>query len=352
VVVVPTMIALLYFELIAHDIYISESQFVVRNPNRQAIGGIGSLLQGTGLSPGNDDIYSVQDFILSRDALERIEQQLQLRSSFAPHDVDLINRFPGLDGDRSFEALLRFYRRHVVDTDLDSTSSILTLTVRAPTADEAYRINESLLTMSEEFVNRLNARAREDLTKSAVADVAAAEADAKAAIQAVSSYRNATSVFDPDKQSGLQLEQIGKLQQELIATRSLIADVISVAARNPQIPVLQHRASVLQAAIDEETAKVAGGEHSLSSKSVDYEGVMLERGFADKRLDTVLMSLQEARADLLKQQFYLERVEQPNKPDVAIEPQRIRAVVATFLVALIIWGVLSLLLTAVKEHAE
>jgi capsular polysaccharide transport system permease protein len=351
VVIVPTALAGIYFGLIAHAVYLSESQFVVRHSSRQAASGIGSLLQGTGLTPGSDDVYSVQSFILSRDALAKLEQQLQLRKSFATRDPDLIRRFPALNGDQSFEALLLFYRRHVVDIDLDSTSSILTLTVRAFTADQAYRINEALLAMSEEFVNRLNEREREDLTKSAAADVAAAEQEAKTAIQAVSSYRNATSIFDPAKQSDLELEQIGKLQEELIATRSSIADVHSVAARSPQIPVLEKRAGMLQAAIDTETAQITGDQHSLSSKSVDYEGVMLERDFADKRLDLVLMSLQEARADLLKQQFYLERIAQPNRPDVAIEPRRARDILATFMMTLIVWGVLSLLLSAVKEHA-
>jgi capsular polysaccharide transport system permease protein len=302
------------------------------------------------LSPGNDDVYSVQNFISSRDAVEKL--QLQLRTSFAPRDLDFIDRFPALDGDRSFEGLLRYYRRHVVDTDLDSTSSILTLTARALSAEDAYRINEKLLEMSEDFVNRMNMRARDDLMQSAVTDVATAEREAKVAIQAVSTYRNAKLVFDPEKQSGLQLEQIGKLQEQLIATQNEIADVNAVAVQNPQIPVLRNRAAVLQAAIGAETAKVAGDQHSLSSKSVDYEGVMLERDFAGKRLELALASLQQAREDVLKQQFYLERVAQPNKPDVAIEPRRIRNVAATLMMALIAWGVLSLLVTAVKEHAE
>ena len=125
-----------------------------------------------------------------------------------------------------------------------------------------------------------------------------------------------------------------------------------MAGRNPQIPVLQNRTDVLQGAIDAETAKVAGDNQSLSTKSADYDGVMLERDFAAKRLELALMSLQTAREDALKQQLYLERIAQPNKPDVAIEPKRVRNIVATFVLGLIGWGILSLLLAAVKEHAE
>jgi capsular polysaccharide transport system permease protein len=108
----------------------------------------------------------------------------------------------------------------------------------------------------------------------------------------------------------------------------------------------------LQDAIDAETAKVAGGERSLSSKSADYESVELQREYADKRLEIALTSLQEARENAMKQQLYVEGIARPNRPDIAIEPKRARDVAATFLLCLVIWGVLSLFITAVKEHAE
>jgi capsular polysaccharide transport system permease protein len=352
VVVIPTALAILYFGLIAHDVYVSESHFVVRSQQRQITSGIGSMLQGTGFSQGNEEIYSVQDYLSSRDALRRLDERLHVKQAFSKRDVDWLNRFAGITGDDSFEALLRYYRNRVVTTDLDTTSSILTLTVRAFGADEAYRINESLLEMSEEFVNRLNERAREDLMRFTAADVDKAERAVKAAVTAVSNFRNEKSVFDPEKQSGLQLQQVGKLQEELIATRKQIAGLQTVADNSPQLPSLRNSAEVLQAQIDSETAKVAGDRHSLSSKSAEYEGVVLERDFAAKRLEIALASLGQARENALKQQLYLERIEQPGKPDVAVEPRRLRSMAATLLLSLIVWGVVSLMVSAVKEHAD
>jgi capsular polysaccharide transport system permease protein len=351
-VIVPTGVAGLYYGLIAQDVYVSESQFVIRAQERQAAAGLGSLLQGTGLSQGNDNIYSVQSFLLSRDALQKLEDQFHLKRSFGRRDADRLSRFAALNGDDSFEALLKYYRKHIVVTDLDTTSSILTLTVRAFSADEAHQINEALLAMSEDFVNSLNERARQDLLRFASADVDTAEKSTRAAVLALSNYRNRTSVFDPEKQSGMQVEQIGKLHAERIATQKTIADVRSVAKDNPQIAVLENRVKVLQAQINAETGKVAGDQHSLSSQSADYEGAVLEREFAAKRLEIALGSLGQARASAVKQQVYLERIEQPNKPDIAVEPRRLRNVAASLLLSLIVWGVLSLLVASVKEHAD
>jgi len=351
-VVVPTVFALVYFGLVAHDVYISESHFVVRDQWHPAAAGLGALLPDSGFSAANNEIYSVQDFLGSRDALEVLERRLHLKQSFSRREVDWFSRFPGLDRDQSFEALLRYYRKRVVDTDLDTSSSILTLTVRAFTAADAYRINETLLQMSEQFVNRLNERARADLMKFATADVDEAERSSKAAVLAVSKYRNSEALFDPERQSGLQLEQIGRLEETLTATRQQIANVQAVAADNPQLSTLQHAARTLQSTIDVKTAEVAGGRHSLSSASAAYAGVDLERDFAAKRLEIALSSLQQARENAMKQQLYLERIAEPKQPDVAIEPKRLRDIGATLLFSLIIWGVVSLLATAVKEHSD
>jgi capsular polysaccharide transport system permease protein len=351
-VLVPTIAATLYYGFVAHDVFLSESHFVVRNQQHQSVGGIGNLLQGAGLSQGHDEAYSVQDFLSSRDALEILQTKFQLKNSFGQRAVDRISRFAGLSGDDSFEALLRYYRKHVVETDFDSISSIMTLTVRAFDATEAYRINEALLEMSEDFVNRLNERARADLMRFSAADVGEAEQEAKRAVLAVSGYRNDKAVFDPEKQSQLQLAQIGKLQEELIATRNHVADVRAVASENPQLPVLRNRIRVLQSAIDTETGKVAGDQQSLSSKSAEYEGVALTQEFAAKRLELALDSLQQARENAMKQQLYLERISQPNEPDEAVEPKRMRSIVATFLLGLVLWGIASLITTAIKEHAQ
>ena len=41
---------------------------------------------------------------------------------------------------------------------------------------------------------------------------------------------------------------------------------------------------------------------------------------------------------------------QANLPDQPLEPRRLRTVAATLLIGLLMWGVLSLLLAAVREH--
>jgi len=348
-VVVPTLLAILYFGLIASDVYISESRFIIRSPQQQTITSLGAILQGAGLTRSQDDTYTVHDFILSRDALRKLDTQLKLSQSYG--EGDFLSRFPELDMDNSFEALHRYYQKQV-SVQLDTLSSISTLRVRAFNADEAHRINQMLLDMGEALINQLNERSRQDMIRYAQAEVDVAEENARAAALAVSRYRSEKTVFDPEKQSALQLQQVSRLQDELIAAKSQLAQVRSLAPKNPQVSVLQRRVGILEAEIQKETAKVAGGERSLSSKAAEYERLALNRAFADKQPATALASLEQARNEAQRKQLYLDRIVEPGRPDVAVEPRRLRNVAATLALGLVAWGVLSLLIAGVKEHQD
>ena len=350
-VVVPTVLAGIYFGLIASDVYVSESRFVVRSPDKQMGSGLGALLKGAGFSRAQDDSYTVHDYVLSRDALKEINDKLGVGKAFSSSQVDLFSRFGGLDFDLSFEALHRYYQKKV-EMLQDSASSISTLTVRAYTAQDAVGINQKLLELSEALVNRMNERGRQDLIRSAALEVSNAETKAKAAGLALSAYRTAKGVVDPERQATAQLQQVAKLQDELIATKTQLAQLKAFTPQNPQIPAMQLRAKTLQGEMDIETGKVTGDGRSLSNKAADYQRLALEREFADKQLGSAMASLELARNEAQRKQVYIERIVQPSLPDLAMEPRRLRSILATFVLGLVAWGILSMLLAGVREHQD
>ena len=159
-------------------------------------------------------------------------------------------------------------------------------------------------------------------------------------------------MIDPERQSTLQFQQIAKLQDELLATQAQLKQLQTFAKNNPQIPSLQLRVKNLRQEIAAETDRVAGGDRSLAKKAAEYQRLALEREFADKQLGSTLASLEQARNEAQRKQLYLERIVQPSKPDMAMEPRRIRNIIATLLLGLIFWGILSILVAGVKEHAD
>jgi len=351
-VVLPTLLSAFYFGFIGSDIYISESSFVIRGPERQTSNPLGMILKGAGFSRSQDDGYAVQDFILSRDALRALNERLGLRNTFASKDVDIFSRFPGFEWwDDSFEALHKYYQKHV-EVQLDNVSSVVTLTTRAFTNEDSFRMNQQLLEMSEALVNQLNERGQQDLIRFAAHEVAEAETKAKAAALILAQYRNEQGIIDPERQSVIPLQQIAKIQDELIATKIQLAQLQLLAKDNPQIPALKKRAQFLEAEIETESMRVAGGDRSLASKAAGFQRLALEKEFADKQFTIALASLEQARNEAQRKQLYLERIGQPSKPDMAMEPRRLRGVAATFILGLIAYGVITILLAGIREHQD
>ena len=351
-VVIPTFLAVIYFGFIASDIYISESRFIVRSPDKQSASPFSALLKGTGFSASQDDAYTVQDYILSRDALTSLNENLNFKNAFSSSKVDIFSRFSGITfWDKSFEALYLYYQNQV-EIELDADSSITTLTVKSYTAEDAYHINEQLIQMSEALVNKLNEVAKTDMISFATEEVNIAEKKAKAAALALSSYRNQKGVVDPEMQTSVELEQVVNLQNELITAQAKLAQLQAFAKDNPQIPSLQLQIKGLETEIATQTKQVVGGDQSLAKKAAQYQRLALDREFADKQLASTLASLEIARNDAQRKQLYLERIVQPNLPDKAMQPKRLRAIITAFVLGMIVWGVLAMLIAGVREHQD
>lgn len=350
-VAIPTTAAILYYGLIASDVYVSESRFVVRSPQKQTQTNIvGALLQGTGFARAQDDTYPVIDYIQSRDALRELNARNYIVREYSDHG-DLISRFGGW-GDNSFEDLWEYYGKRIASVDFDSTSAITKLQVRAFTAKDAATINERLLEMSERLVNRMNRRAATDTVAFAEHEVDLATARAKDAAAALARYRKTYTVFDPDKQSALQLQQATTLQTQMLAAQTQLAQLEAIAPKNPQIAVLKTSIANLQQQIEAATTGVAGGKNSLADKAAVYARMQLDSQFADKQLASAMGALENARAEAQRKQLYLERLIEPNTPDIAIEPKRLKGIFEVFALGMIAWGILTLLIAGVREHND
>jgi BexC/CtrB/KpsE family polysaccharide export inner-membrane protein len=350
-VIIPGLVAILYYGLFASDVYISESKFVVRSPDKPAATGVGILLKTAGFSNANDELYAAHEFIKSRDALRDINSDGRFARSYSAPTISVFDRFAPMGYGTTFEDLFKYYNKKTTLV-FDSSTSMTTLSVRAYNADDAKHFNERLLELAERTVNRLNARGREDLVNQAQSEVDNAQVAARQAAAMLARYRNRAGVVDPEKQAAFQLQMVSKLQDELIANRTQLAELRKYAPQNPQVASLRARIDSLRDQIDSETGKVAGNNRSLSSAIEQYQVLSLNSQYADKRVGAALASLQESQSEARRKQAYVERVVQPNLPDRPLEPKRLNSILVTFILGFVAWGILSMLLAGVREHKD
>lgn len=351
-VILPTLLAALYYGLIASDVFISESRFVIKSPDqkRSQVSTLANLVQTSGLSGGQEQTNEVLTYVRSRDALSALEKDVDVRNKFATSKADFLSRFPLPFSDGSFESLFKYYGE-MVDARMDPETSTATIKVKAFNPHDAYIINRRLLELSEGLVNRLNGRAQTKAIAEAQKQVELATQRVRDARIALSQYRNSQALIDPTKQAGGVLEIANTLTGERAALQAQLDLMQRLTPGNPSIPALRNRISAISVQIASQDSRVVGTEGGIASKLGGYENVLVEQEFATQNLNATNAALVQARADAQRQKFYLERVVEPNTPDTPLLPKRFINVLIVFAAATFLYFIAWMFMIGVLEHA-
>ena len=347
----PTLLSAVYFFLIASDRYESEARFVVRSSARPEVSGGMTFLVQLGLAKSQDDSFIVQDFMTSRDAIDQLRQRLPLAEMFDREGADFLARYPSLLYRPANERFYKYFQRMVSVIHVEK-SGISTLRVQAFRADDARRIAETLLTLSEELINRLNQRLQSDAVASSQGDLEKAQERLVRAQAALTDFRNKELILDPAQNAVALAELIGQLSAELASTQAQIIQMRSGSAGSPQLQPLQRKAAALQEQIARERARIAADTGGLASRIAAYERLSLEREFANKMTAAAEAELVRSRTEASRQMLYLERIVEPHLADYSTEPKRARSVATIFGANLLLLLIGWLILSGVREHAQ
>ena len=105
---IPTVVAVAYFGFMASNIYVTESKFVIRSPQKMGAASFMDVFSKIGMAKSDEDSFAVKEYILSRDAMNILNQDLNIKEAYSDQAIDLLERFPGVRyWDTSLEA---FYR--------------------------------------------------------------------------------------------------------------------------------------------------------------------------------------------------------------------------------------------------
>jgi capsular polysaccharide transport system permease protein len=350
-VFIPTILAILYFGLIATERYVAEAKFIVRTAAKpNGLTGLGSLLRMTGLTNSQDQVFAVQDFMTSRDAVKQLEDKLPLAEFYGRPEADFVARYPSLFYGPSLE---RFndYLHWMINISYTSTTGITTIRVQAFRPEDAQAVALALLDLGEQLVNRMNVRIYNDAVSVAADEVRRNEQRLIAAEVELTNFRNKETMIDPGKSSVIITELIASLDADLAQTKAQFTELSSSSPNSPQIGVLRGHIAALQAQIQQERAQISDESTGLAQKLADYERLVLEREFAERVLASASTRLDAARVEAQRQQLYLERVVEPNKADYAMMPERLRMIATAFGLNILGILVLWLIFSGIGEHA-
>lgn len=350
-VALPTCLTVTYFAFFAADRYESEARFILRSPGRTISAQLPNLLQAAGIARASDDGYIVQEFLQSRDAMEVLEKNANLKAAFAAGGHDFLWKFPNFFTSKTEEGLYWHYQR-MMSAEFDNTTGVSTLKMQAFAPEAAQRLAAALLVSAEGLVNRLNERARQDTIKVADAEVERMKARTLAAQAALTAFREQERLVDPSQVTLAVLETIARLSVEAAMLSVQIGELEKTSRNSPQITPLRSRRIAIEEQVATERHRLAGDAQAIAPRIAEYERLMLEREFAAKALIAAMTALETAKIEGQRQQVYLEKVATPAKPDYPTYPWRVVWCLVTLVASYMTWRMWGILVKDAADHAK
>ena len=350
IVGLPTLLAGVYFFAIASDLYSSEVKFIVRGPNKVPTSAISAMLSAS--SAVSEDAYAVHEYVMSRDAVRRLEREVDLRGLLSRPEGDLITRFPGIwFWRKDFESLYWSYKRFV-SVEADSLSGVTTLLIKGYRPEDAQRMARALLEFSEQLVNQLNERARQDSIGAFQREVDGIEQQIAKIQTELTAYRIRQKMLDPKSAAIGPHELLSQMIGQQTNARAQLAELVKNSPNSPQIPLMQTRIASLDKLIAEERGKITGDNNSVVTALTEYERLDVQKLLAEKTLVAVRASLEQAKLEAQRQQLYIETIAQPNLADYPLYPKRAVSFGTVVVSCLLAYGIAWLLIASVREHAS
>lgn len=323
IVVLPGIVAALYFGLIASPVYESEARFAVRTG---AVSGIDAFTSAAGIPSINQvqDSLIVANYIQSQAAVEELQQTTELRSRYSRSNIDYFSRLPK---DAPIEDVVRFWQRKV-SVSIESPSGIIIARVHAFSPNDAQAITDALVRASEELVNKLGAQARADLVANSEKELRDIEGRLRASRERLNQLRVAEGLIDPQLTAqGINIlitelrSEAVKIEQEIRTTEQ------SISRQAPQLQLMHTRLNAIREQIEalqkELTQRRAEGRDAISAVMTRFDQLALERQVLERQYAASSAALEQARSAAARQQMYLATFVRPMLPQEPSGPRRV-----------------------------
>jgi capsular polysaccharide transport system permease protein len=359
-IALPTVMASIYYLVIASDQYVAEARFAVRGSEDAPVQGdtMGSLTGLNSVAATSADSFILSQFMESRELVDNLQRSLDLRKIFTNENADFLAKYRPLDTRDTAEHLNRFWNT-VASVYYEPISGIITFTVRAFTPEDALAIARGAVLESERLVNRLSDRARGDAVLNAKTELSRAEMRLKFARRAVRDYRDREGSVDPTKTADSRLKIVGDLESELSKQEAEYATSLTFLNKDaPTMRVMRNKIAAMTAQISTEKAKLGNTERKvaeragplLSTSLAEYEELDTDREFAQKTYEGALTAVEHANLRAERQSRYLATFVEPRLPESALYPRRIQMILLVLVCSALAWAIGILVYYGIRDH--
>lgn len=347
-VLLPTIFAGWYFYRVATPFYATKAEFLIQQADQPGGGGIGSMFRGTQFATSQDAI-AVQGYLLSRDAMQRLDADVNYRGHFSQPFIDPLQRLePGATNEDTY----KIYKRNV-KIAYDPTEGLIRMEVSAVDPATSQKFAEALLAYAEERVDQLTAKVRDDQMTGARESYRDAERKVQEAEDKVLGLQERLGVLDPQAESSVVMSQIAQLETELRQKELELGQLMDNAKPNQaRVEGVKGDMQRLQGQIDGLRAGMTEEGQGVSLASVTGQIRIAETELQTRQamLAKALEQQETARIEANRQVRYLSLSVAPIAPDEPTYPRAFENTALAFMVFMGIYLMMSLTASILREQ--
>lgn len=347
-VILPTLIAGIYFYKIASPMYATNSQFLII----QSEGGGGASPFG-GILPtqfaNSADSIATQAYLQSKDAMLRLNEDTGFKDHFSDDSIDVVQR---LTANPTNEEAYKVYKKNV-KIGYDPTEGVIRMEVIAADPQVSAAFSESLLKYAEDRVNELSKQKREDGMRDALTGFETAQKNRRDSQEALIRLQIENGV-DPEAEIVAIRAQIttyeGLLIEKELALSALLdnprPNKAKVDGARSDVRRLKEQLAKLNVKMNSATE----GDNSLAKQAVTMQLAKADLAAADMVLQSAQTAMEQARTEANRQVRYLTVAVQPVAPQEPTYPRRFENTILAFLIFAGIYLMLSLTASILREQ--
>ena len=302
-VLLPTIVAGYYFYAVATPMFSTKSEFLILKAESSA-SGMGSMFSGTQFAT-NQDAIAVQSYLLSKDAMLRLNEDEGFKAHFTQDWIDPIQR---LQDDPSNEEAYKLYKRNI-EIGYDPTEGVIKMEIMAADPETAARFSRALIGYAEDRVDNLSLRKRSNAVTDAQIGLEDAQSARQEAQEKLVRMQQEGAVVDPEGRIAALRGQINnveiQLQEKRLTLQALLDNAPPNSSRVQGAEGDVRRLEALLAELNGQMTTATTGENSLAEIAVQVQLAEADLATRDLMLQSALERLEQARRDADSQARYL-----------------------------------------------
>lgn len=354
-VVVPMVIATIYYGFFAVDRYASTAQIAVVDASSSSSAApqtAGAAIFASAVRQVSmQETMFLYEYLTSADMLAVLQEELKWQSHF---DDQVSDPLYWLGKNVSREELLKFYER-MITVHVDELTGLLSVEAQGLSAEFAYKVLTAMVGQSQSFINDVSRQLASNQVQFAEDELVKARLDYEAKRDELVAFQSKNSLLDAEAAALARAGLISSIEATLATEEAnLLALLSSLNSSSPQVRQQKNRVEAIKKQLNaEKSALVSSSDQGrLNVVAVEFRKLTVDTEIAEEAYRLSVAALQNAKIEAGKSIHSVVTVVQPNVPQDPTYPHKLYNLFTLLVVLLFIYGITRFVIASIEDHRD